>query len=346
MKFGLFSHVAWPVGTIQKQIYEDKVEQVVLADELGFDTTWLAEHHFSRYGLISCLPQFLTYLAAKTKRIRLGTAVSVLPQHNPIFVAEQFATLDLLSNGRVDIGVGRGFSPAEDRVLGIDRAKTSRMYVEAVDVIRGLWTTPGFSHHGEFYRLEDVTIVPQPQQTPHPPIYMAAFESADNVRAAVDRRLPIIVGIILDHADAVKWFSEYNKYAAARGFTADTSQWPLQRPVFVAETEREAREVPRDGVMWMWNMASFIRDIDARCDVHEDLDDWRRHHTARVTYEQVLENKAFFGTPDMVAAKIKWLRDTHNIHHFIGDFSAGALDQSKVLRSMELFAKKVVPQLK
>ena len=346
MKFGLFSHIAWPVGTTQKEIYDHKIEQVVVADQLGFDTTWLAEHHFSRYGLVSCLPQFLTYLAAKTKRIRLGTAVSVLPLHNPIFLAEQFATADLLSDGRVDVGVGRGFSPAEDRILGIDRSKTGRMYREAVDVLRGLWTTPGFSHHGEFYDLDDVTIVPRPLQTPHPPIYMAAFESAENVQAAVDRRLPIIVGVILDHEDAVKRFSEYKTYAAAQGFTADTSQWPLQRPVHVAETEQEAREIPREGVMWMWNMSAMLRDIDARSDVHEDLAEWRRTNSAKVTYEQILEKKAFFGTPDTVAAKIKWLRDTHNIHHFIGDFSAGTLEHSKVLRSMELFAEKVMPQLK
>jgi len=346
MIFGLFSHIAWPAGTTQKQIFEDKIEQVVVGEELGFETTWMAEHHFSRYGLASSLPQFLTYLAAKTKRIRLGTAVSVLPLHNPIFLAEQLAMVDVLSDGRLDVGVGRGFSMTEDRILGIDPEKTSRMYLEAVDVLRGLWTTPGFSHHGEFYNLDDVSIVPVPQQKPHPPIYMAAYQSAANVEAAADRRLPIMVGIILDHEAAANWRPEYHKLAAARGFTVDSTYWPFQRPVFVAETEKEAQEIPREGVMWMWNMVSFTRDTNARPDVDQDFDGWRRAHTAQVSYQQILEKKALFGTPDQVAAKIKWFRDTYNIHHFIGDFSAGALEQSKVLRSMELFSEKVMPQFK
>lgn len=346
MKFGIFSHVAWPEGTTPKQVYTDKIEQVVAAEDLGFDTSWLAEHHFTRYGAVSCLPQFLTYLAAKTNRIRLGTAVSVLPVHNPIFLAEELATIDILSNGRLDVGVGRGFSPAEDAILGIVRDRTSKMYLESLDVIRGLWTTPEFSYHGEFYDLESVTIVPQPLQSPHPPIYMGAYQTSANVVAAADRRLPIIVGIILDHEVAANWFPEYQRLAAVRGFTADTSGWPFQRPIFVAETEREAREIPREGTMWMWSMISFMRHTDRRSDVRQSLAEWRKTNTASVTYEEILEKKAIFGTPDTVAAKIKWLRDTYNINHIIGDFSAGALEQSKVLRSMELFSEKVMPQLK
>lgn len=346
MKFGIFSHVAWPANRTQKEIIDDKIEQVLVAEQLGFDSSWLAEHHFSRYGLLSSLPQFLTYLAAKTSRIRLGTAVSILPIQNPIFLAEQLAMLDVLSNGRLDVGVGRGFSPAEDRILGIDREKTSRMYLEAVDVIRGLWTTPEFSYHGEFYDMDGVTIVPTPQQTPHPPLYMAAFESKANVEAAADRKLPVLVGIILDHEVAAGWFPEYDKMAAARGFSVDSSEWPFQRPIFVAETEEEARNIPREGQMWMWNMIPFTRQIDARSDINQNFEGWRENNSTQVTYEQVLEKKALFGTPDQVAAKIKWFRDTYKINHIIGDFSAGALEQSKVLKSMELFAEKVMPQLR
>ena len=345
MKFGIFSHVAWPDGSSQKKIYDDKIEQVVAAEEFGFDTSWLAEHHFTRYGAVSCLPQFLTYLAAKTSRIRLGTAVSILPVHNPIFLAEELATLDLLSNGRLDVGVGRGFSPAEDSILGIDRDSTSRMYLEAVDVIRGLWTTPGYSHHGEFYNMDNVTIVPSPVQKPHPPIYMAAYLTKANVEAAADRRLPVLVGIILDHEVGAAWYAEYDKMAAARGFTVDTSEWPFQRPIFVAETEKEAREIPRQGTDWMWDMVSFIRHTNERPDISQSLEEWRKTNTGSTTYDQVLKNKAIFGTPETVAAKIKWFRDTYNIHHIIGDFSAGALEQSKVLKSMELFSKKVMPLL-
>lgn len=346
MKFGIFSHVAWPEGSTPKEAYDDKIEQVLAAEEWGFHSSWLAEHHFTRYGAISSLPQFLTYLAAKTSRIRLGTAVSVLPVHDPIILAEEFATLDVLSDGRLDIGIGRGFSPAEDAVFGIDRGLTSRMYLESVDVMRGLWSTPDFSFDGEFHHLENVTLVPQPVQKPHPPLYMAAYQTAANVEAAADRGLPIIVGIILDHDAAAGWFLEYQRLASARGFAVDASEWPLQRPVFVAETEQEAREIPEKGVRWMWDMIDFIRHNERLSDINQDFQEWRKDNRSELSYEEFLEKKAIFGTPETVAAKIKWLRDTYNIHHLIGDFSAGALEQEEVLKSMELFTSGVMPQLK
>ena len=102
----------------------------------------------------------------------------------------------------------------------------------------------------------------------------------------------------------------------------------------------------REGILWMWNMISFTRDIDARSDVLENLSEWRKTHDIEMTYQRFLDQKALYGTPDTVAAKIKWFRDTYNINHMIGDFSAGALEQPKVLRSMELFAEKVMLQLK
>ena len=346
MKFGLFSHVAWPEGTSQKQIYGDKLEQVLFAEEMGFDSAWMAEHHFTRYGIVSSLPLFLTYLAAKTQRIRLGTAVSVLPLHNPVLLAEQLATLDVLSSGRLDVGVGRGFGSEEHRVFRLDRDQTSRMYSEVVDVLVGLWTTPGFSYEGEYHKINEVTLVPEPVQKPHPPVYMAASFSAANVELAVEKRLPITVGVMRDHEPGLSWFPEYRRLAAARGFSVDTSNWPFQRMVHVSETEKEAREAPRDGVMWMLERVSLVRDTGVGSDVHQDFEQWRRTHKSQVTYEHVMQHRAFFGTPKTVAAKIKWLRDEHNIHNFVGHFSTGGMEQSKVLRSMELFAKEVMPQFR
>ncbi len=345
MKFGLFSHVAWPEGTEQKVIYDDKIEQIVFAEEMGYDSRWIAEHHFTRYGIVSSLPVFLGHVAAKTKRIRLGTAVSVLPLPEPITLAEDYALVDVLSDGRLDLAVGRGFASNDHRVFGVDRQQNPQMYVEAIDVIRGLWTTPRYSFHGQFYNFDDVTLTPMPVQKPHPPIYMAAAYTRGSVEMAVDRRLPIIVGFILDHEPAMSWYREYKVMAAQRGFTVDTSFWPFQRFVYVAETEKEAREAPRDWVMWLWEMIPFIREIQTS-DVHADFNQFRRTSKPSMTYEDFLEKVAVFGTADTVAAKIKWMRDKYDIHHFIGDFSTGAMEQSMALRNMELFAKKVIPQLR
>jgi hypothetical protein len=113
----------------------------------------------------------------------------------------------------------------------------------------------------------------------------------------------------------------------------------------VAETEKEAREAPRDWIMWLWDMIAFVRDVQTS-DVHRDFKEYRRTAKPSIIYEDFLEKVGIFGTADTVAAKIKWMRDKHNIHHFIGDFSTGAMEQSMALRNMELFAKKVIPQLR
>ena len=110
--------------------------------------------------------------------------------------------------------------------------------------------------------------------------------------------------------------------ASVRGFSPDVSEWPLQRPIFVAETEEEAREIPREGVRWMWEMIDFISHNKHLSDIHQDFQGWRKNNPSEVSYDEFLEKKAIFGTPETVAAKIKWLRDTYNIQHLIGDFSA------------------------
>ena len=203
MKFALFLLGSWtePEADAQSRIFGEMLEQVEYAEELGFDSIWIAEHHSSRYGICPSLMPLLTHIAARTKKIRIGAGVSVLPFYNPIFLAEESAMLDVLSHGRLDFGVGRGSADYEYGNFNIDIDTRDVRTQEALDIILGLWTQQDFSYQGEFYQVKDLTIAPSPVQKPHPPVYMAVSRTPASVDVAVERDLPILTSFSTPEAD-------------------------------------------------------------------------------------------------------------------------------------------------
>ena len=186
MQFGLFggARTKRGVGLEDSQGYESFIEYVIEADRLGFRQLFMVEHHFTGQGQVSASMTVLAYLAARTQHIRLGTAVVVLPWHNPVLVAEQVATLDLLSGGRVDFGVGKGYRQAEFDGFCIPIAEATERFDEAMEIIRKAWTSEGrFSHHGKRWHYDNIVVEPEPLQRPHPPLWLAAG-SHDSVRRA------------------------------------------------------------------------------------------------------------------------------------------------------------------
>ena len=185
MKFGLFGGArakGGPAG--DSSAYHDFVNYVVEAERLGFSSVFLVEHHFTGFGQVSASMSLLAYLAARTARIRLGIAVVVLPWHNPILVAEQAATLDLLSDGRLDFGVGKGYRAYEFSGFCIPPDEAGERFDEAMEVIRKAWTAPDrFSFHGRHWHYDNVIVEPSPIQQPHPPFWLGAG-SAESIRRA------------------------------------------------------------------------------------------------------------------------------------------------------------------
>ena len=157
------------------QFVADIAAEAILADRLGMHSTWIGEHHFSTLGVLSCPDLVLAFVAAQTKRIRLAPAVTVLPLHNPIRVAEQWASLDLLSGGRVDFAAGRGYDRREYLPFGVSFENNQEIFAEGMEIVRRLWTAEGpISHRGKNYSFENVSITPKPIQRPIP-AYVASF---------------------------------------------------------------------------------------------------------------------------------------------------------------------------
>src|SRR5215510_1598479 len=180
MEFGTFLLMQSPSARSSQEIYGRALDIAQAAEDLGFRNIWLAEHHFSTYGYLSRPVQLATYIAAKTKTLRVGTAVIVVPLHHPLVIAEEIATLDLLAGGRVDIGLGRGYQHYEFERFGLELSTSRDRWEEAVDVIMLASQGRPFSYEGKFYKIPETTIFPQPLQWQRPPFWITA-QSPDSV---------------------------------------------------------------------------------------------------------------------------------------------------------------------
>src|SRR5262245_42053065 len=166
------------------ELYAELLEQIVYAEQLGFDSVWLTEHHFVEDGYTPSLLPLAAAIAAKTSRIRIGTWVLLLPLHNALRVAEDAATVDILSNGRLDLGLGQGYRLEELAAFGVDRRDRGRIMDEGVELIRRAWTEERVTFQGRFYNVRELNVTPKPVQRPHPPLWLAAHTDAAARRAA------------------------------------------------------------------------------------------------------------------------------------------------------------------
>src|SRR5947208_3349150 len=193
MDFGTFLLMQSPSARTSQEIYSRGVEVAQAAEALGFRNVWLAEHHFSTYGYLSRPAQLATYIANKTRRLRVGTAVIVLPLHHPLVVAEEIATVDLLSGGRLDVGLGRGYQRYEFERVGVELQESRQRWEEEVDIILLALAGKPFSYEGTYYQIPETSVFPQPIQKPHPPIWVTA-QSPASVEATVKRGFNLLSG--------------------------------------------------------------------------------------------------------------------------------------------------------
>jgi hypothetical protein len=259
MRFGLFGGARTKrptgVGLGDSHSYQGFIDYVVEAERLGFHSVFLVEHHFTGQGQVSASMTLLAYLAAKTSRIRLGTAVVVLPWHNPVLVAEQAATLDLLSGGRFDFGVGKGYRKAEFAGFRIPVEEAAERFDEAMEVIRKAWTSEGrFSHHGRRWRYDDIVVEPDRCSAPtrrsgSPP--GARAQSA--ARRAKDTTCCSTRSLRRSRSSSASRCSARNAPRPADPTIPRWSAWPA--PCSSSTTKRSARRPTRPAPAW-WNASA------------------------------------------------------------------------------------------
>ena len=346
MDFALFSHVPWPEGTDPKQVYDDITEEFLLGEELGFKSAWMAEHHFTRYGLGSAPMVLASNILAKTTTLRIGSAVLVSPLHLPARLAEEIATLDVLSGGRIDVGFGRGAATSEYNVANVPAEESQQRFQESITMIEGLWTTKNYSFEGEHYKVTNANLVPLPVQKPHPPIHIAATRTKATQDFVAESGHPLIIGVVLDTEDAIGLCHTMVDLAKSKGKNMTMNQIPFFRYFYVGETEEQARADTKAALDWNIDMIQWRRTFETGSEVWEKMEDFRNTRTELPpSYDYLYENRAFIGSPDQIIAKIKALQD-EGIDYFGCNFSFGGMPQKKVLKSMRLFAKEVMPAFK
>lgn len=305
MRFGLLCTA--DVDTAQA--ISDYVEFNVEAEALGFVSSFLVEHHFSGWNQVAATLMLQTCVATRTSTLRLGTGVMVLPWHNPVLLAEQAATLDVISGGRVDLGVGKGYRHSEFRGFNVDRQETDARFEEALEVLLRAWTTrERFSHHGRFWHFDDIIVEPLPVQSPRPPIWVAAASESSVRRAAMsDHKL------ILDQYASVEQIAE-------RIALFGSGEVAVARQVYVAHSRGEADDA-------LARQAAFTR---------RTVEVSRSPHSARGSHVLGYDNTeehALFGTPDEICDGLAKLR------------SAGAeyilLNLAGGTRQLQRFAQEV-----
>src|SRR5215204_3819759 len=206
VRFGFFDQLPCADSQSESQRFHDILAQIELGDQLGFDTVWLGELHFGRQSSILASPLMVLAAAAqRTQRIRLGTAVTLLPLHSPVKIAEEAATADVLSGGRLEFGVGRGTAPIHYTGYNVPQEESRERFEEALDVILKAWTTERLTYQGRYFQADNLAVVPKPLQKPHPPIRLAA-NSPDTFVIAGRLGLPIFASPLINPPEKLRGY--------------------------------------------------------------------------------------------------------------------------------------------
>jgi len=342
MRFGFFDQLPCASGHSERQRYRDIIAQIELGDVLGFDTAWLGELHFSRpFSILAAPLMVLAAAAQRTTRIRLGTAVTLLPLHNPVKMAEEAATADVLSDGRLEFGVGRGTAPMHYAGYGIPQEESRERFVEALDFILQAWTNERFSFEGKHYRVHDLTVIPRPLQSPHPPVRIAA-NSPDTFPTAGRRRLPIFATPLINPPDKLKEGLAVYREVLPAGTPGDTA---LAFPVHVTTSRAQARQECEPGLLrFLRDAAERLRPL-GQADI-KSFEAFRQvlARIERVKYEDLDREMGVFGDPEYCIERVQALRREYGMDEFICYFNQGGImEHAMVKQSMTLFAKEVLP---
>lgn len=344
MKFGLLltshpDHATEPYP--HHAVHARTTREVLRAEELGYDSVWIAEHHFSnRYGILPDPFSYLSYLAAKTTRIKLGAAVMIVPLHHPMRIVENAAFVDILSNGRFQLGLGSGYRPYEFEGLGVDYETRREKQEEAIPLILGGFHDKRVSTDGKHYRFkmdEGYEILPQPVQRPHPPFYMAAGTDGSIANAArwgfglMQSSLPDLDTIAAHIAHYRRHMGEARApYKENPAF----GRVDVARMVYVAPTDAKAREESEAGIVrhtksFMSGTGGYLGTVTEKRD------------EAAFAYDHLVKSTVLHGSPDTVLRKLEQfaaIGTTSIMVHYPPYYGP-----ERTLAMLELFAKEVLP---
>ena len=345
MRFGTFSYNQARPWVPEKQAFEELLEQILLTEKLGFDEAWFAEHHHSDYGMLASPNLIIAALAARTQRLRMGNLVNVLPLYDPMRLAEECGMLDILTNGRLNVGLGRGV-PRDDLKHGLDRDTAQARFEEGIEILMRSWTEDTFSYSGKAWNYVDITCRPRPLQKPHPPIYYGA--TSPESPGMVARRGWNLALSRQPLANCAKAIKSYREERAKHANLPGNGNAIMVRDVYVAATDEQAwRDAPPQ-ITRFWQLATdnFWRGDSVSTDDLPKFTERFPYFPGGLTVKRLDEwGTSLVGSPETVIKKARAMIETAQPDCLVGMFSFGGLKHEQVMHSIELFATKVMPAL-
>jgi alkanesulfonate monooxygenase SsuD/methylene tetrahydromethanopterin reductase-like flavin-dependent oxidoreductase (luciferase family) len=349
MEFGMFHEFQTLPGESAAQSFANSFAQVDAAERWGLDAMWLAELHFAPERSVLASPLILAAaIATRTQRMKIGTAVQVLPLCHPLRLAEEVATIDQLSHGRLIFGVGRSGFAHTYKTYGVDYGESRERFAETLEIVKRAFTEERFSHKGKYYAYDNVRLSPKPLQTPWPEIRIAAASPDTYVEVGAMGHAIFVaarVGNLSELAPNVKAYRDAWKQAGHPG----NGQVFLRVPVYVAETEDAAREEPRESIMHLLRTigdrlassagAAGTRAIENRAE--------RGQKMLSINYEEVLRERMIVGTPASVVARLQEIKETLGLDGILAELNPGSLiPHERVMTALRLLCEEVMPKFK
>jgi alkanesulfonate monooxygenase SsuD/methylene tetrahydromethanopterin reductase-like flavin-dependent oxidoreductase (luciferase family) len=349
MEFGMFHEFQRRPGQTEADAFTESFALVDAAETTGLDVMWLAELHTSPERSVLAAPlSIASAIATRTKRMKVGIAVQVLPLCHPLRIAEEAATVDHISHGRLIFGIGRSGFPRTYQAYGISYAESRERFAEVTEIIKRAWTQDSFSFHGKFYNFEDIHLVPKPYQAPYPELRIAV-NSADTFIEQGTAGMPIFVATRLgDLTELVPNLRAYRQAWEAAGHPGSGRVY-LRVPVYVAATEKQALEEPRESVMHFYRYLGERIEASAAQEGARAIENRaaRGQRLQSIDYDEVVKSKIIVGTPAMVTDRLGQLREELGLSGILAEFNCGMqIPAPQVLNSLQMMCSEVTPRFK
>jgi alkanesulfonate monooxygenase SsuD/methylene tetrahydromethanopterin reductase-like flavin-dependent oxidoreductase (luciferase family) len=348
MEFGLFFLMQRDEAWSERAVFDSGLEQMLAAESLGYSSVWIAEHHFNDYGLCPAPPVLAAYVAARTRALRLGMGVSLLPLHHPVDLAEELAVLDVVSNGRLDVGIGRGGTLQDYETFQSDRADSRARVEEGIVLMRHAWSGVPFDFQGRFHSADKLHVRPRPAQEPHPPLFIAA-NSEDSVLSAARLGLPTLSSFFVPVADLQRRHKLYRETALAVGRSEteiaelERRAWGM-RVVHVARDRGDALRASEGPFMSYQRRMSRLRSDSSGGSVPSSFD--RTLLRLRSFQDYLSDGWALIGTPTEVREGLSRYLEATSYERVLLLMALPGLPTEQALSSMRLFAEEIAPAMR
>src|SRR6266446_6421624 len=316
MKVGVLQFFSWPERRVAiETVYERALERIEIMDRTGYDAVWLAEHHFHSFSVCPSVHMMGVQVAARTRRLRIGTAVSLAAFYHPLRLAEEVALLDIFSGVRVNWGEGRGFDQTEFRAFDVKPDESAAKFQETVEIVLKAWREKKINHQGRYYSFDNIEVLPKPMQQPHPPVWLAA-SSPEAVSRAAKTGFSIMMDPHSPHHEIARKRELYRNELEANGFSIDGRELPMARLLAVGKTEREAEEVARRGAGWIVDSYAGPQHQPSASVVGKAFIP-RAGEQPVDPVDRYMKDIVIYGTPDRVVDELQRLREEMFLNYLL-----------------------------